>query len=727
MSSSAPVENECSEHVDHDNQKDVVVVLSSTDDSNSNPINAPKVNLPTNNLAFPSPGKELSFHALAIRHRLSGVPETEVETIELEDDGSEEENENTSVELGRKSEIEADSDNRQAKKRSSISAIDNGISEKDQCFDKTIFPSAAKELSFRVLSAVNQLNGTTNVDLFSTVVEKDNSEITTTERIVVGNDSFKNAEQSPISEQLVNYSESPSGDDSVQECAHEVEQSNDDVIISSSESMIACNAKQTRNSDDISKDTACEGDIEKDEENCSTERISESFDSPTGDDEPEDVLIISDDEVNYSIRQDFSPFYNVSPLSPSEANPDVSQNIVQSMSRAKDCEDLDGTKVYFDVEDYKRLSSDMNNSAEHQKEAEDAAESTVAPDESNRADNTMAFLDGLIKKFNLPTTLTKQSTCDEPKPPDLEDYMNNYEIPDFPDDPDNNSTDVVDDVQEVPMESSAPIPSEQLDLEIEQILSQARITCTQLEQQQRPRASPIRRTTSDSVLAGPSKRNPSIIKSPIVKRKGGFDDKFEDLTRDRAPPPIDIEIRLDCVSPRPDYERMESPELHRELFKYGMKQLKRRKAVQFLNYIYDQTHPFVEVVDEDECICDDEDHGDGNNVAEIMPRRGDNSVPEMENEEYILPSKPRKKTFWCAVPLHIAFHNMIHENPALRRQMLRYEPIDLDAIYSHLKEIGLRYESNDLISFLDKRCITFRTAQGSGSRTKKTPATQAAR
>lgn len=65
-----------------------------------------------------------------------------------------------------------------------------------------------------------------------------------------------------------------------------------------------------------------------------------------------------------------------------------------------------------------------------------------------------------------------------------------------------------------------------------------------------------------------------------------------------------------------------------------------------------------------------------------------------------------QQTFWCAVPLHIAFHNMVNEKPEIRRQMLRYEPIDLDAIFCHLKEIGLRYESNvSIINYLDSVVI----------------------
>ncbi|XP_058064883.1 structure-specific endonuclease subunit SLX4-like [Anopheles bellator] len=74
---------------------------------------------------------------------------------------------------------------------------------------------------------------------------------------------------------------------------------------------------------------------------------------------------------------------------------------------------------------------------------------------------------------------------------------------------------------------------------------------------------------------------------------------------------------------------------------------------------------------------------------------------------------------WCAVPLHVSFFNLVSESEVLQRQILRYEPVSLDNIYATLKDAGLRYETNDLIAFLDKHCITFRSgASGEGERSK---------
>ncbi|KXJ82508.1 hypothetical protein RP20_CCG013455 [Aedes albopictus] len=716
MRTSFSVQHDLSEHhlpeqqpipdMNRDSPKDVIVVLSSTDDSNSNQLPAqagPRVEAAVA-VTFPSLGKDFSFHALAMRQRLSEVSGNGGEIIEVvDDDGtSEEEREDLSQESSKSVEKEADVGIHQAAKRTtSDNFVDCGIREKEQRFDRSVFLSPGKEFSFRALSITNQGNTGGNEDMEVVEAVDDGSN-----EVEDDNSKFADSEH-----------KEHTSDNETKKDSNVTEQHVDDIVISSSGSTVASSENQILEGYEIGEDNT-------------RERVNESSASSTCEDDPADVLVISDDEVNYSIRQDFSILYNVSPLSPTATHPREASNFASSPSRPLNGDDLNGTKVYFDVDDYKRLSSGVGNSDEHKNESPivstdvDAEPNPVA-NETNRADNTLAFLDGIIKKFNLPTTLTKQSTHDESKPPDLDDYMNNYEISDFSDD---NHDDIGDDVQTIPVETPAPIPSEQLDLEIEHVLSQARITCTQLEQQrQLPRASPIRRTTSDSVLLG----SKTSKQPPTVQRKAGFDEKFEDLAKDApSSQPVEIEIELDSVSPRPDYDGMESPLLHRELFKFGMKQLKRSKAVQFLNFIYDQTHPMVEIFDVDECDCGgDEDENEDVGVGDVddlrPPRRGDVSGPsEIDGEDYILPSKPRKKTFWCAVPLHIAFHNMINEKPEIRRQMLRYEPIDLDAIFSHLKEMGLRYESNDLIAFLDKRCITFRTVQGSGSRTKKTTANQ---
>lgn len=60
-------------------------------------------------------------------------------------------------------------------------------------------------------------------------------------------------------------------------------------------------------------------------------------------------------------------------------------------------------------------------------------------------------------------------------------------------------------------------------------------------------------------------------------------------------PQSNLIVKCDNVTPCPDYDRMLTPEVVRELDKFGFKAVKRRKGVKLLKYIYDSTHPLVRV------------------------------------------------------------------------------------------------------------------------------------
>ncbi|XP_062552925.1 structure-specific endonuclease subunit SLX4 [Armigeres subalbatus] len=781
MCSSLPVENINKKHVDNQvddkdlvSNKDNVVLLSSTDDSNSNnsfPFTS-AVGCNQDQKLLLSPGKGVIPCVLSLKNRQEDTSRTNVGIVELEDDnqmngmgktiGEDETMDQTTnnkktvddkdneieTECGEESRfsqnvfsppdknaavlglpvkrelndpsnvvvetIELLDDDSDASNSHQGNAPVTNQSTSSTCkthiLDQEWFPSPVKQGSLHGLLLENRLRDVTQNEV-QTVELEDDHQISDIGEVI---------EKVQLMDHTRNSSNTAKGiDHEIEPKVYGKERNFDEIVSPFLEKESSSHKLSMKGESNESSNVAVKSIELLDDDSAEVEKEDHGKDCSSNCDDPEDVFVISDDEVNYSIRRDFSLAYNMSPLSP------LYDPTESSPSKLHD--DLDGTKIYFDALNFNRPSSDKDASIKSPEadiiSSGDDAESPGVSTEPERADNTMAFLDGLIKKFNLPTTFTKQSTCDDSKPCDLDDYMNNYEIPDFPDDPEDHIENR-DDVQLDTMENPAPITSEQLDLEVEQILGQANALCSQLERQERPPATPIRRTISDSVLVGPVKRKRNL-KSPTVKRKPCFTDKFKELTKDHAPPPVKVEIRLNNVSPRPDYEGMASPLLHRELFKFGLKQATRKRAVQILNNIYDALHPFVEIAVEDECDSDCElKSGDSNCTEVSVPRRRDGNVPEIEGEEYILPSRPRKKTFWCAVPLHIAFHNMISEDPGLRRQLLRYQPIELDAIYSHMKEIGLRYESNDLIAFLDKRCITFRTAQGSGSRTKKTTASQ---
>lgn len=57
-----------------------------------------------------------------------------------------------------------------------------------------------------------------------------------------------------------------------------------------------------------------------------------------------------------------------------------------------------------------------------------------------------------------------------------------------------------------------------------------------------------------------------------------------------------------------------------------------------------------------------------------------------KEEDLIFERKISKKTSSCAVPLQIVWYNFVNSNPELRKNILLYEPLQLDVIHSMLRE-----------------------------------------
>ncbi|XP_062541444.1 uncharacterized protein LOC134209469 isoform X2 [Armigeres subalbatus] len=116
----------------------------------------------------------------------------------------------------------------------------------------------------------------------------------------------------------------------------------------------------------------------------------------------QEVLEISDDRMNYSISKDYSLMYNVSPCSSSLSvcDEDEKQDHIDKLQSTE--KNLNSTQVYFKFGDSKRLSSDK-------------AAGNIPLD----------YLDGLIKKYNVPIEATKQSNCANKISPDLNEMYDN--------------------------------------------------------------------------------------------------------------------------------------------------------------------------------------------------------------------------------------------------------------------------------------------------------------
>lgn len=206
-----------------------------------------------------------------------------------------------------------------------------------------------------------------------------------------------------------------------------------------------------------------------------------------------------------------------------------------------------------------------------------------------------------------------------------------------------------------------------------------------------------------------------------------------------------------CHESKPDFVLLSEAELMQNLYKYGIKPLKRHQAIKLLEFIYNQTHPIMVPLDEpkkaeqqqhlvrsksspvpsssksskpsarllhtasNDCLTPTEtDPKTGYKFqdapgAELM--RFSQAVPPGlcdDFEFYVLQTNVTKKTPQPLLPLHIAWHNLLCANPHLHESVLMFEPIDLQEIYMHFKQMGHRYDPKELKCFFDRRCIIFR-------------------
>ncbi|KAI5634276.1 slx4 endonuclease domain-containing protein [Phthorimaea operculella] len=240
-------------------------------------------------------------------------------------------------------------------------------------------------------------------------------------------------------------------------------------------------------------------------------------------------------------------------------------------------------------------------------------------------------------------------------------------------------------------------------------------------------------------------------------------------------------VKTDNVTPMVDYNKLSTPEMNAELNKYGLRPFKRKRAIQLLTHLYNQTHPVVESLEIDPSCspskrfkrttipensptkrsptkisksqkiisptkrkspkkiskalnkesktdtADIEDDENGQEMA-VTGKENDiyavtNEVPEIRDiecceEDWVFQKREKAKLHSCRVPLHIAFHNYVSSRQKLREAILRYEPVNIDDIHRGLVGNGCRYDPKDLLKFLDKKCITVKTADNNG-RNKK--------
>ncbi|KFQ01695.1 Structure-specific endonuclease subunit SLX4, partial [Leptosomus discolor] len=216
------------------------------------------------------------------------------------------------------------------------------------------------------------------------------------------------------------------------------------------------------------------------------------------------------------------------------------------------------------------------------------------------------------------------------------------------------------------------------------------------------------------------------------------------------------------VTPMPAYSIMETPQLKKELSRFGVRALPKRQMVLKLKEIFQYTHQDVDSDFEDEIPssqpplqkspakrsrqskaaqtaerwslpADGEEPmlsasqqsavslGDGSDISFGSQSSGAGSfmngfeacafASEEDGEE--LPASQaaaREEEKLEAVRCYI------RSNTALYRRILFYEPIELADLHIELKQNGIKISKAKLLDFLDAHCITFTTA---GARKEK--------
>ncbi|XP_011310846.1 uncharacterized protein mus312 [Fopius arisanus] len=168
------------------------------------------------------------------------------------------------------------------------------------------------------------------------------------------------------------------------------------------------------------------------------------------------------------------------------------------------------------------------------------------------------------------------------------------------------------------------------------------------------------------------------------------------LKRSRTP-----SVRIShTVTPPLDYSRMDSPELHSELDKYGLKPQRRVRAIQLLEHIYNELHPLVPVDSLPQETIDSENEEPLTKKIRQASEYSEGVIPEeMEFQE--------SEVSQGVLSVQEAFQQLLKNDRKFHGKILAYEPLPLETLCERLKVEGFSGKINDVMDFLDDECITF--------------------
>ena len=182
-------------------------------------------------------------------------------------------------------------------------------------------------------------------------------------------------------------------------------------------------------------------------------------------------------------------------------------------------------------------------------------------------------------------------------------------------------------------------------------------------------------------------------------------------------------------TPLPDYEEMLSPALRRELKRFGLKAIPRRKAVPLLSHIHKETRQRMMVKSSEEDVeidlnssqtstasaasVEDEDSGGEEVLKESIFGLADDDGRHQQSQDGPPSSSTQQEKARPVSGSELAslVKQHIREDPELHRQVLLYEPIWLEAFFKTFKSRqNVKCKLAEVTDVLDAECVTFRTA-----------------
>ncbi|KAH9287333.1 Structure-specific endonuclease subunit SLX4 [Echinococcus granulosus] len=174
------------------------------------------------------------------------------------------------------------------------------------------------------------------------------------------------------------------------------------------------------------------------------------------------------------------------------------------------------------------------------------------------------------------------------------------------------------------------------------------------------------------------------------------------------------------ITPKPAFDEMRTPELRKALSDYGVRRLPKKKAIQLLNHIYDELHPYVEappILDDNESKMElqpaeaslgDCAAGVTSDKAVIAMKPASNP-PASTSDQGALEASADPDQETPNDTLRPRVWECLRSNDHLYFNIVTYVPLELDCVKAMLREAGINVGLRRLSDMLDSWGVTFTT------------------